>query len=131
MIHCPHCSRSIESHDGKPCPRKFSRRFFFGLMAGAGAAVAVPKQGWITFANGSKIAVGPTNLHGDYYLSVTNSSYYLGQLENVRPILQRQIERRTQVSTRIIRDTDGKMHVFQSSLAIPGTHRRIVGLEKL
>lgn len=42
MIHCPHCSRSIESHDGKPCPRKFSRRFFFGLMAGAGAAVVLP-----------------------------------------------------------------------------------------
>lgn len=43
-LYCPHCSRSIESHDGKPCPREFSRRFFFGLLAGAGAAAAMPSS---------------------------------------------------------------------------------------
>lgn len=42
-ILCPHCERSMDAgHDAEACARKgMSRRYFFGLMGGAAAAVVV------------------------------------------------------------------------------------------
>jgi hypothetical protein len=40
MIYCPHCDKPLgESHDDKGCNRRMSRRYFFGVIAGAVAAV--------------------------------------------------------------------------------------------
>lgn len=49
-ILCPHCERSMESgHDLEACARKrMSRRFFFGVMAGAAVAVSAPQLIWPT-----------------------------------------------------------------------------------
>ncbi len=45
-ILCPHCERTMEpGHDTDACARKrMSRRFFFGVMAGAAVAVAAPQK---------------------------------------------------------------------------------------
>ncbi len=37
---CPHCEKELAEHDQRECTRRMSRRFFFGLMGGAVAAVA-------------------------------------------------------------------------------------------
>lgn len=42
MIICPHCEKEIHAQEPHKCQCKMSRRFFFGLMAGAAAAVALP-----------------------------------------------------------------------------------------
>ena len=43
MLICPHCERPMdEKHRRDGCKGRFTRRFFFGLLAGIGAAVALP-----------------------------------------------------------------------------------------
>lgn len=46
---CPRCDKSTEGHDEKACERRMSRRYFFGVMASAVAAVgavgALPRSG--------------------------------------------------------------------------------------
>ncbi len=44
MIYCPHCEKPLEGHDAGACRRKLSRRYFFGLLGGAVAALALPKR---------------------------------------------------------------------------------------
>ena len=39
-LYCPHCERPLDGHDDKACARKMSRRWFFGVCAGAGVAMA-------------------------------------------------------------------------------------------
>ena len=40
MIICPRCEKEIHAEEPHTCQRKFSRRFFFGLMAGGVMAAA-------------------------------------------------------------------------------------------
>lgn len=43
-ILCPHCERSMDAgHDVEACARKrMSRRYFFGVLGGAAAVLAMP-----------------------------------------------------------------------------------------
>lgn len=34
-LYCPRCSKPLDGHDAKVCGRRLSRRFFFGVCAGA------------------------------------------------------------------------------------------------
>ncbi len=56
MILCPHCERPLEGHDGGHCARRMSRRFFFGLCAGAVGAIVTPEQPGITIATWARSA---------------------------------------------------------------------------
>ncbi len=56
MILCPHCERPLEGHDGGHCARRMSRRFFFGLCAGAVGAIVTPEQPGITIATWTRSA---------------------------------------------------------------------------
>lgn len=38
---CPRCERELSKHDDAACQRGISRRFFFGVSAGAVAAIVV------------------------------------------------------------------------------------------
>lgn len=80
MIHCPHCSRSIESHDGKPCARKFSRRFFFGLMAGAVAAVATQPLAGNQFLTPTRSAYATLNAGDRLVVNFTGTPAELSML---------------------------------------------------
>lgn len=39
---CPRCERAMEGHDDAECSRKMSRRFFFGVCAGAAKELVIP-----------------------------------------------------------------------------------------
>lgn len=41
---CPRCERSMEGHDNQECKRRISRRYFFGLAAGAVAGLVVAES---------------------------------------------------------------------------------------
>ncbi len=56
MILCPHCERPLEGHDAGHCARRMSRRFFFGLCAGAAGAIVAPEQPGITIATWTRSA---------------------------------------------------------------------------
>jgi len=66
---CGRCERALDGHDAKACERRMSRRFFFGVCAGAGVAAATIPEAvkYIEFANGGKIAVGTTNPFKDQF----------------------------------------------------------------
>lgn len=120
-LYCPHCSRSIETHDGKPCPRQYSRRFFFGLMAGAGAAVVLPELPWwskVSPDNGVSFRLGA--------LRPTMMDLFDHQMNNAT---REQWARELGFDLRTSRPSP-RQRVKHYSLPIPGTHRRIVGLEK-
>lgn len=45
MLICPHCERELGvEHDARGCRRNMSRRHFFGLLAAAFGAVAIPPK---------------------------------------------------------------------------------------
>jgi hypothetical protein len=37
---CPRCEKALEGHDEAECARRMSRRYFFGVAAGAAAVIA-------------------------------------------------------------------------------------------
>jgi hypothetical protein len=39
---CPRCEKALTEHDEEACARRMSRRYFFGLAAGAAVALAAP-----------------------------------------------------------------------------------------
>jgi hypothetical protein len=60
---CPHCLRRIESVEDHNCsPIGMSRRFFFGLLAGATAAAAIPsiwaRKGIESLIDGARLFPG-------------------------------------------------------------------------
>lgn len=72
-ILCPHCEETMETgHDLKACARKrMSRRFFFGVMAGAAVAVAVAPQAPAAIEDWTvTITAGPSLMAGNQLLTV-------------------------------------------------------------
>jgi hypothetical protein len=51
---CPRCEKALSEHDEEACARRMSRRYFFGIAAGAAVAVAAPE---LVLPAGSRLEV--------------------------------------------------------------------------
>lgn len=59
---CGRCERSLEGHDDAACARRMSRRFFFGVCAGAAAvATVVPRLTPVQIATGGRLGKVPAS----------------------------------------------------------------------
>jgi hypothetical protein len=43
-LYCGRCEKPLEGHDERACRRRMSRRYFFGVIAGAAAALSARKR---------------------------------------------------------------------------------------
>ncbi len=79
-ILCPHCENAMApDHDVDRCARKrMSRRFFFGTMAGAAVAVALPSVATPELAVGDIITIASVNAinpGGNRYLTINEITF--------------------------------------------------------
>ncbi len=79
-ILCPHCEKAMApDHDVDRCARKgMSRRFFFGTMAGAAVAVALPSVATPELEVGDIISIASVNAinpGGNRYLTINEITF--------------------------------------------------------
>lgn len=127
---CPHCERELgESHDDAACSRRMSRRYFFGVAAGAASYLIFPSTTYclVTLSANSQL------LMGQNVLRMLSTQGRVSVVRNPLGALKRYPECESNGKIRLVegdpRELNGYCRLWQPDPLLPDEFSRKNGVE--